>query len=74
MRAMESGYYHSEHINVVSLNPQLRLQGQVKITLWRFANACLLLGLGTTKAVLAFQDNPGADTVDMALGLIWAFM
>lgn len=46
----------------------------VKVTLWRFSNTCLLLGLGTTKAVLAFQENPSADAFDVALGLVWAVM
>ena len=31
---------------------------KVKLTLWRFLNALVLLGLATAKGVLAFQDNP----------------
>jgi hypothetical protein len=69
---MESGHIFCDCVN--SSDPRFRQQGRVKVTLWRFANACLLLGLATAKGVLAFRDNPGVDALDMALGLVWAFM
>lgn len=49
-------------------------QWNVKITIWRFANACLILGLGIKKAILAFQNNPAVNAFDAALGLAWVFM
>jgi hypothetical protein len=72
LSAMESVQIYCDC--VTSFDTRLRQQGRVKLTLWRFANACLLLGLATAKGVLAFRDNPGVDALDMALGLVWAFM
>ncbi|KAG6918660.1 hypothetical protein DXG01_012781, partial [Tephrocybe rancida] len=46
----------------------------LKLTLWRIINSCVLLGLGIPKAILAYKGNPAVNTVDMAAGLIWAFM
>lgn len=46
----------------------------IKITLWRFTNTALLVGLGTAKAALAFGGNSIANSFDMALGLLWALM
>ncbi|TEB21532.1 hypothetical protein FA13DRAFT_99269 [Coprinellus micaceus] len=37
-------------------------------------NSIVIMGFGTTKAVLAFRDNPSADAFDVALGLIWALI
>lgn len=45
-----------------------------KINLWRVVNSAVLPGLGTKKAILAFQGDPAVNGYDMALGLIWAFM
>lgn len=50
------------------------LPPRLKITLWRVVNSAVLLGLGTQKAILAFQGDPTANAYDMALGLIWALM
>ena len=57
--------------NIVGESPRPRV---FKITVWRAMNSVVIMGFGTTKAVLAFRDNPSADAFDVALGLIWALM
>ncbi|KAF5313733.1 hypothetical protein D9611_010091 [Ephemerocybe angulata] len=47
---------------------------EFKVTVWRTMNSVVLMGFGTTKAVLAFRGNPSADAFDVALGLIWALI
>jgi hypothetical protein len=71
---MESGQGGSEGGIPTSSNYESRQPGKVKITLWRFANVCLLLGLATAKAILAYQNNPSVNAFDVALGLVWACM
>jgi hypothetical protein len=56
---------------VIGQSPPSRV---FKITVWRAMNSIVIMGFGTTKAVLAFRDNPSADAFDVALGLIWALM
>jgi hypothetical protein len=72
--AIESGQGSSEDGTATSSNSQPRQRVKVKITLWRLANTCLLLGLAMAKAILAYQNNPSANAFDVALGLAWAFM
>jgi hypothetical protein len=74
MVVMESGQGSSQDVIATSSNYQPRQPVRIKITLWRFANTCLLLGLGIAKAILAYQKNPSANAFDVALGLAWAFM
>lgn len=45
-----------------------------KLTVWRAINTIVLLSVGTTKAVMAFQGNPIANAFDMMLGVFWALM
>jgi hypothetical protein len=70
MGAMESG----EGGIAISSNSQSRQPVKVRITLWRLANTCLLLGLATVKAILVYHNKPSANAFDVALGLVWAFM
>ncbi|TEB28749.1 hypothetical protein FA13DRAFT_756719 [Coprinellus micaceus] len=56
---------------VIGQSPPSRV---FKITVWRAMNSIVIMGFGTTKAVLAFRDNPSADAFDVALGLIWALI
>jgi hypothetical protein len=71
---MESGQGGLEDVIATFSNSESRQPGKVKITLWRFANVCLLLGLATAKAILAYQNKPSANAFDVALGLAWACM
>jgi hypothetical protein len=72
MESGQSGF--AEGVIATSSNPQSRQPVKIRITLWRLTNACLLLGLATVKAILAYQNKPSANAFDVALGLVWAFM
>ncbi|KAF6753808.1 hypothetical protein DFP72DRAFT_1069014 [Ephemerocybe angulata] len=49
-------------------------QKEFKITVWRAVNSLVIIGFGTTKAILAYNGSPAANGADMALGMVWAFI
>lgn len=75
---LEQGDSHSDDPNGVSQGASRGIGRlatfKLQVTTWRFMNTALLVGLGTAKTVLAFGDNPTANSFDMALGLLWALM
>jgi hypothetical protein len=72
---MESGQGGSvEDVIAISSSPRSRQQVKAKLTLWRPTNACFLLGVATAKAILAYRNNSSVNSLDMALGLVWAFV